>query len=153
MIVYGSMYGNTELMAEIVAQGLSEAGVTKIIIHNASKSDSTIIIRDIFKYKGLIVGSPTYCNELYPDIDSLLRKIEIRGIKNRVFGSFGSYTWAGVAIKRLTTFVETMKWTAADLNVEEKQGLKKDKYEECLELGRQVAELMKNHVDELPHCV
>ncbi len=153
VIVYGSMYGNTELMAEIVAQGLSEAGVQKIIIHNASKSDSTIIIRDIFKYKGLIVGSPTYCNELYPDIDSLLRKIEIRGIKNRVFGSFGSYTWAGVAIKRLTTFVETMKWTSAELNVEEKQGLKKDKYEECLELGHQVAELMKNHVDDLPHCV
>lgn len=153
VIVYGSMYGNTELMAEVVAQGLADAGVKNIIIHNSSKSDSSVIIRDIFKFKGLIIGSPTYCNELYPEIDSLLRKIEIRGIRNRVFGCFGSFTWAGAAVKRLTTFVETMKWTSAELNVEEKQSLKKDKYDECMELGRQVAELMNNFVEEPPHCV
>ena len=153
VIVYGSMYGNTELMAETVAQGLAESGVTNIIIHNVSKSDSSVIIRDIFKYKGLIVGSPTYCNELYPEVESLLRKIEIRGVKNRVFGCFGSYTWASSAVKRLTTFVETMKWTSAELNVDEKQGLKTVNYDACLELGRQVATLMKNHVDDAPHCV
>jgi flavorubredoxin len=153
VIVYGSMYGNTELMAETVAQGLAESGVKNIIIHNVSKSDSSVIIRDIFKYKGLIVGSPTYCNELYPEVESLLRKIEIRGVKNRVFGCFGSFTWASAAVKRLTTFVETMKWTSAELNVDEKQGLKTVNYEACLELGRQVATLMKNHVDDAPHCV
>ena len=137
VIVYGSMYGNTELMAETVAQGLAQAGVKNIIIHNVSKSDSSVIIRDIFKYKGLIVGSPTYCNELYPEVESLLRKIEIRGVKNRVFGCFGSFTWASAAVKRLTTFVETMKWKSAELNVDEKQGLKTVNYDACLELGRQ----------------
>jgi len=153
VIVYGSMYGNTELMAETVAQGLAESGVKNIIIHNVSKSDSSVIIRDIFKYKGLIVGSPTYCNELYPEVESLLRKIEIRGVKNRVFGCFGSFTWASAAVKRLTTFVETMKWQSAELNVDEKQSLKTVNYEACLQLGREVAVLMKNHVDEAPHCV
>ena len=34
-----------------------------------------------------------------------------------------------------------------------KQGLKTDNYEACLELGRQVATLMKNHENEPPHCV
>jgi len=153
VIVYGSMYGNTELMAETVAQGLAESGVKNIIIHNVSKSDSSVILRDIFKYKGLIVGSPTYCNELYPEVESLLRKIEIRGIKNRVFGCFGSFTWASAAVKRLTTFTETMKWKSAELNVDEKQGLKTVNYKACLELGRQVATLMKNHVDDPEHCV
>lgn len=152
VIVYGSMYGNTELMAETVAQGLAEAGVKNIIIHNVSKSDPSVIVRDIFKYKGLIVGSPTYSNELYPEVESLLRKIEIRGVKNRVFGCFGSFTWASAAVKRLTTFVETMKWETAEISVDEKQGLKTDKYEACLELGRQVATLMKNHVDDPEHC-
>ncbi len=153
VIVYGSMYGNTELMAETVAQGLSEGGIKNIVVHNVSKTDSSYIIRDIFKYRGLIVGSPTYCNELYPEIDSLLRKIEIRGVKNRVFGCFGSFTWASAAVKRLTTFVETMKWETAEISVDEKQGLKKDNYQACLELGRQVATMMKNHVDDPAHCV
>jgi len=153
VIVYGSMYGNTELMAETVAQGLAESGIENIIIHNVSKSDPSDILRDIFKYNGLIVGSPTYCNELYPEVESLLRKIEIRGVKNHVFGCFGSFTWASAAVKRLTTFVETMKWKSAELNVDEKQGLKTLNYEACLELGHQVAALIKNHVDDEPHCV
>jgi len=152
VIVYGSMYGNTELMAETVAQGLAEAGVKDIIIHNVSKSDSSVILRDIFKYKGLIVGSPTYSNELYPEVESLLRKIEIRGVKNRSFGYFGSFTWAGAAVKRLATFAEGMKWNTANIAVEEKQGLKADNYLACLELGHQVAALLKKPIEENPNC-
>ena len=152
VIVYGSMYGFTELMAETVAQGLGEAGIKDIIIHNVSKTDSSFILRDIFKYKGLIVGSPTYSNELFPEVESLLRKIEIRGIKNRVFGCFGSFTWAAASVKRLTTFVENMKWVTAEITVEEKQGLKAENYQACLELGRQVAKLVQLPMETKEHC-
>ncbi len=143
VLVYGSMYGNTELMAETVAQGLAEGGVKNIVIHNVSKSHPSVILRDIFKYKGLIIGSPTYCNELYPEIDSLIRKIELRDVKNRIFGYFGSFTWAGAAVKRLNAFAENMKWDTVDIVVEEKQGLKPDNYALCLELGRKTAQKMK----------
>jgi len=152
VVVYGSMYGFTELMAETVAQGLSQAGIKDVIIHNVSKTDSSFILQDIFKYRGLIVGSPTYSNELYPEVESLLRKIEIRGIKNRIFGYFGSFTWAGASVKRLATFVETMKWETAEISVEEKQGLKADNYQACLELGHQVAKLVKRPVVKKEHC-
>jgi len=153
VIVYGSMYGFTELMAETVAQGLAQNGIRNIIIHNVSKSDPSVILRDVFKYRGLIVGSPTYSNELYPEVESLLRKIEIRGIKHRVFGCFGSFTWASAAVKRLNSFVEIMKWTKAEISVDEKQGLKVDNYNACLELGRQVAELAKIPIEIPQHCV
>jgi flavorubredoxin len=142
VIVYGSMYGNTELMAETVAQGVAQSGIKNIIVHNASLTDSSVILRDIFKYKGLIIGSPTYSNELYPEIEAIVRKIEIRGIKNRVFGYFGSFTWAGASVKRLASFAETMKWETVLAPVEEKQGLKEEKYKACLELGTKVGELL-----------
>jgi anaerobic nitric oxide reductase flavorubredoxin len=153
VIVYGSMYGFTELMAETVAQGLAQNGIKTIIVHNVSKSDPSVILQDIFKYRGLIVGSPTYSNELYPEVESLLRKIEIRGVKHRIFGCFGSFTWASAAVKRLNSFVETMKWTKAEISVDEKQGLKEDNYKACLELGRQVAELVKIPIEIPQHCV
>ena len=143
VLVYGSMYGNTELMAETVAQGLAEGGVKNVVMHNVSKSHPSEILRDIFKYRGLIIGSPTYCNELYPEIDSLVRKIELRDIKNKIFGYFGSCTWAGAAVKRLAAFSENMKWETIDTVVEEKQGLKADNYGFCLELGRKMAERLK----------
>ena len=152
VIVYGSMYGNTELMAETVAQGVAETGIKDIIIHNVSKSDPSVILQDIFKYRGLIVGSPTYSNELYPEVESLLRKIEIRGVKNHVFGCFGSYTWASAAVKRLTTFVETMKWPSSEITVDEKQGLKTENYQACLELGRKVGALAKIPIVDNKHC-
>ena len=153
VIVYGSMYGFTELMAETVAQGLAQNGIKTIIVHNVSKSDPSVILQDIFKYRGLIVGSPTYSNELYPEVESLLRKIEIRGVKHRIFGCFGSFTWASAAVKRLNSFVETMKWTKAEISVDEKQGLKENNYKACLELGRQVAELVKIPIEIPQHCV
>lgn len=143
VIVYASMYGNTELMAETIAQGLAEAGVKEITIHNASTTDASFILRDIFKYKGLIIGSPTYNSELFPEIEALLQKIELRQIKNRIFGCFGSYTWAGAAVDHLSLFAEKMKWIMIDKGVEEKQALKDNQYKACLQLGLKMGEMLK----------
>lgn len=144
VIVYGSMYGNTEQMAEAIASSLSVHGVKNIVMHNASKSHSSYIIKDMFKYKAVVIGCPTYCNQLYPEIDSLLQKIEIRELKNRLFGYFGSFSWAGAAVKRLAAFAEKMNWTVVGEPVEQKQGLKQDKYEACWALGKAMAEQLNS---------
>jgi flavorubredoxin len=142
-IVYGSMYGNTEQMAEAVAFSMAENGVRNIAMHNASKTHASYILRDVFRYKGLIIGSPTYSNQLFPEVESLLSKIEIREVKGRLFGCFGSYTWAGASVKRLAAFAERMNWAVVGEPVEEKQGLKAGKYEACLNLGKAMADRLK----------
>lgn len=152
VIVYGSMYGNTERMAEAVAQGLVFNGIKDVVMHNVSKSEPSIILRDIFKYRGLVIGSPTYCNDLHPEIHSLLTKIELRQVKNRDYGFFGSYSWAGISNKKLAEFGEKMKWRVIDDSVEEKMGLKKDKYDECIELGKNLADLLRTPVIPDPSC-
>lgn len=142
-IVYGSMYGNTEQMAETIASSLSANGVKHIVMHNVSKSPASYILKDIFKYKGLIIGCPTYSNRLYPEVASILDKIETREVKNRLFGYFGSFSWSGVAVKQLTAFGEKMKWTTVGEPVEQKQGLKADKYDACWDLGKAMAEQLR----------
>ena len=109
-IIYGSMYGNTEQMAETIAFALSENGIKNIVLHNVSKSHASEILRDVFKYKGLILGSPTYSNQVFPEMESVMSKIEIREIKDRVYSYFGSFTWSGAAVKKLAAFGEKMKW-------------------------------------------
>ena len=145
VVAYGSMYGHTERMAEAVAQGLAGAGVRRVVVHNVSKSDPSDILRDIFKYKGLVIGCPTYSNELYPEVDSLVRKLELRGVKGRVFGCFGSFTWAGAAVKRLAAFAEGMGWPTAGIAPEAKQAPTADIYDACLALGARVAEMVRNN--------
>ncbi|MBR5297183.1 MAG: FprA family A-type flavoprotein [Parabacteroides sp.] len=142
-IVYGSMYGNTEQMAETIASSLSANGVKHIVMHNVSKSPASYILKDIFKYKGLIIGCPTYSNRLYPEVASILDKIETREVKNRLFGYFGSFSWSGVAVKQLAAFGEKMKWTIVGEPVEQKQGLKADNYDACWDLGKAMAEQLR----------
>ena len=127
-IVYGSMYGNTEQMAEAIAASLAANGVKNIVMHNVSKSPASYVLKDIFKYKGLIIGSPTY---------------ETREVKHRLYGYFGAFTWAGAAVKNLAAFGEKMKWEVVGVPVEQKQALKADKYEECWALGEEMAKKLK----------
>lgn len=122
-IIYGTMYGHTEQMAETIASALSDEGIRDIVVHNASYSHASYMLRDIFNYKGLIIGSPTYSNRLFPEIEALLNKIELREIKNRLFGYFASFTWAGAAVKHLATFAETMQWKVVAPFVEQKQNI------------------------------
>lgn len=143
VVVYASMYGNTEQMAEAIAASLATNGVKNIVVHNVSKTSASYILKDIFKYRGLIIGSPTYSNRLFPEIESLLSKIEIREIKKRLFGYFGSFTWAGAAVRNLAAFGEKMKWEIVGTPVEQKQALKADNYEACWALGSAMAEQLK----------
>jgi flavorubredoxin len=82
--------------------------------------------------------------ELYPLIEKLVAAIAHRGIKNRVYSCFGSFTWAGAATKKLTTLAETMNWKLIGTPVENKQNVSAEKYRECFELGREMA-LTINH--------
>ena len=110
VILYGSMYGNTEQLADVIAQSLSAAGIKRIVCHNVSKSDPSAILADIFRYRGLIIGSPTYCGELFTPIANLMNLIRIRDVKDSLYTAFGSYTWAPAAVKKLIPFAEEMKW-------------------------------------------
>ena len=75
-----------------------------------SKSDPSAILADVFRYRGLIIGSPTYCGELFTPIAHLMNLIRIRDVKDRLYTAFGSYTWAPAAVKKLIPFAEEMKW-------------------------------------------
>ncbi|MDR0713157.1 MAG: FprA family A-type flavoprotein [Bacteroidales bacterium] len=139
VIAYGSMYGNTEQMAETIAEGVVKGGVKEVAMYDTSHTDSSYILSDIFQYSGFIVGSPTYMGGILPQVESLLSKIEVRGIKNRTCAVFGSFTWAGTAIKKILPAMEALKWEITG-SVEEKQALKQEKYQDCVTLGKTLAE-------------
>ena len=143
VIAYGSMYGNTQQLAEAVAEGILSQGIKDVVIHNVSKSDTSFILSDIFKYRGVIIGSPTYMMGVYPMIEKLLSSIEHRGIKDRLYSCFGSFTWAGAAVKTLNTFSQTMNWELVGTPVENKQAVLADKYQEAFNLGVEMGKRLK----------
>lgn len=143
VVAYGTMYGNTEEMAEVIAEELSSQGIRNIVMHNVSRTHHSHIIADVFKYKGLIVGCPTYNTQLYPEMEALLGKLAARDIKGRYLGWFGSFTWAGAAVKKITEFNEKLKFEAVGNPVEMKQAMKEDVALRCKELAVAMAERLK----------
>ena len=89
------------------------------------------------------MGSPTYSNQIYPEIDSLLSKILVREVKGRYLGYFGSFCWAGAAVKRMGEFAEKSKFEIVGDPVEMKQAMKDITYEQCELLARAMAERLK----------
>lgn len=140
VIAYGSMYGNTEQTAERIARELASIGVKNIVMHNLTKSHVSYVLRDIFKYKALVIGSPTYNMQLFPQVQALVADLELRAIPDRIFGCFGGFTWAGAAVKKLTEFAERAGWELVAPPVEVKQGYSPEKTEGCAAIARAIAE-------------
>ncbi len=143
VIVYGSMYGNTAELADAIAASASQNGVKDIVIHNVSKSHESDIIRDVFKYKGLIIGSPTYNNNLYPAVENILSSLQGRNLKNRFFGYFGGFSWSDATERLLKSFAEEMKFEIVADPVVIKQGMIDDAYEKAIKLGIMMAQKLK----------
>lgn len=141
VICYGTMYGNTERAAEVIARAASQAGVKNIVMYNVSQTHHSYIIRDVFRYKGLIVGAPTYNTGLYHEMDVLMAELSHKDIKGRFFGYFGSYSWASKAVGELARWnEEKLKYEPVGEPVEIKQALNADTVAQCEALGRAMAE-------------
>lgn len=130
-IVYGSMYGNTAAAAERIASRLAANGVRKIAVHDASHSHLSYILADIFRYRGLIVASPTYSGTLFPPLESVMNAIRTREISSRAIGIVGSCTWAPQAHKSFVAYADEIGLTAVSEPVVFKHAICSDVVVKC----------------------
>ena len=141
VICYGTMYGNTERAAEVVAAAASRASLKDIVMYNVSKTHHSYIIRDVFRYRGLIVGAPTYNAGLYHEMEVLLSELAGKDIKNHCLGWFGSYAWAGKAVAKIQEWNDTrLHFEPVGTPVEIRQSLTPETHAQCEALGRAMAE-------------
>lgn len=109
VIAFGSMYGNTENMADHLARYLAIEGVSPVKLYDVSKTNISYILSDIWKYEGVILGACAYDSGLFPKMHDLVNILKINKLKNHVLGIFGSYGWSGGAVKELKKFSEATK--------------------------------------------
>lgn len=141
-IIYGTMYGNTAEIVEVVARRLCERGIRNIKIHNASKSHLSYMISDAFRYKGLIVASPTYSMRVFPPVEQFMIAMETREIKNKVLATIGSYTWSSASLSKLNEYSSKMNIEVVD-SFEMKHAPKQVDIDAALLFADKVAERLK----------
>jgi flavorubredoxin len=144
VIVYASMYGNTQVMAESIARSMAKEGIDKIMLHNISKSDLSHILTDIWKFKGIVLGSCTYNTKLFPPMDMLVRTLDNDKLTGRVLGIFGSYSWSGGAVKALLEYATQCPNQHVEPVIEAKYAPGGEDREKCVLLGKNMArEILK----------
>ncbi|MCM1318912.1 MAG: FprA family A-type flavoprotein [Muribaculaceae bacterium] len=108
VIAYGSMYGNTGMLVDTIARKLHEQGVDTVHVYNLTTSEQSRVLADIWRYNGLILASPTYNNNIFPPVESLLKALEVRELKNHQVAVVGSYAWAPASMRLMKERVEAM---------------------------------------------
>lgn len=143
VIIYASMYGNTELVADRIARKIAEQGVKKIRVHDVSKTHISTLINEIWRYKGVILGSCAYNSQMFPLMEQLTRELEHMGVKDRELGLFGSYSWNGGGVKSLKKFQESIGWNLVSEPVDVYGIPNEEKYALCDALALAMAEKLK----------
>ncbi len=108
-LLFGTMYGNTERVAQAVAEGVARAGVP-VDIFDVRHVHSAYYLPYLYQRRGVIVGAPTYEGHLFPPMQDALRMAEAKRIENRKTAYFGSYGWSGGAITDFKKLAEALKW-------------------------------------------
>ncbi len=123
LIVYGSMYGNTERLCERFAACLAASGERNIKMCNVATVPLSFLLADVMRFRGVVIASPTYNNEIFPPVETFLRALVQRGMKNRVVATLGSFTWAPQALKKMNALLDAGGIPVIDAKVEMRQSL------------------------------
>ena len=100
IIIYDTMWGSTESVAKAILKGLIEEGAEAKLLHLRSNHRSDII-EEMLEAKGILLGSPTLNNGMFPTMGDFLTYMKGLRPKGKIFGLFGSYGWGGGAIKEM----------------------------------------------------
>lgn len=94
MIVYASMYGNTEAAAELLAAKLTARGITNTRLYDVSSTHVSYLISDLFKYSHLVLASVTYNLGIFPPMHSFLMDMKALNLQKRTVAIMDNSSWA-----------------------------------------------------------
>lgn len=94
MIVYASMYGNTETAAEVLAAKLCARGITNTRLYDVSSTHVSYLISDLFKYSHLVLASVTYNLGIFPPMHNFLADMQALNLQNRTAAILCNGSWA-----------------------------------------------------------
>lgn len=144
VIVYGSMYGNTTRMAEIIARGAAEAGIKEIKVYDVSKTEVSFIVSDIWKYKGVCIGACAHYGCMFPNMSLLVHEINEFKPKSKCYALFGGMSWSGGGVRTLSKLAEEGNWCLAADSVEVKGApIREEDIDKLYALGQQMAAAIK----------
>jgi flavorubredoxin len=143
LVLYYSRTGNTEKMANAVAEGIKSTGKVEVEIKYH------VDTQDLSLYDAIIIGSPTYNHDMPIDFKNIFMEAVLEGInfKDKIGAVFGSYGWSGEAPKLILEIIKykfEMKTIEPPLLV--KYTPDTTALNDCRNFGKKISESLMNRV-------
>jgi flavodoxin len=139
LVAYESRTGNTEKMAQYIAEGVRIGGQTAELKKiNSIKSEI-----DLQGYDGYVFGCPTYHRDMTNSMKTFLFLAQKANLEGKVGGAFGSYTHSGDAPRSIfdtMEYVFKMKMVEpGSFNLKEHLVATRDGMRACHDYGKELA--------------
>lgn len=138
IVIYETMWGATEKMARKIVEGIADAGI-EAKLFDVTQTDRTEIIKEMLDARGFIIGSSTHDNDMLPNIAGFLEFLKGLRPQNRIACVFGSYGWAGGAVKNIEDVLSDTGIEVAQPSLSVKYMPDENEIKHCYELGRDFA--------------
>jgi len=139
LVFYASSYGNTARMAEEVAAGAREAGMT-VALYDLSAVTPDQLVDDIEAADALAVGSLTINGDAVKPVWDLLSSLATLDLRGKAAAAFGSYGWSGEAPKFIAERLRQLRMKVVGDPATAQLVPTSEDLAECRELGRKLAE-------------
>ena len=132
VIAYTSVYGNTKLAVEKLAEMLTNKGCPKVVVNDLARCDMAEAVEDAFRYGKIILATTTYNAEIFPFMREFIHHLTERNFANHKIGLIENGSWAPMAAKIMKGMLEGCKnCTFAENTVHIKSALNE---ESCAQL-------------------
>ena len=144
VIIYDTMWHSTEHMTLPLMQGIKDEGVDVKIVKLRANPIS-LAVKEFWKARGCIIGSPTLNNSMFPTIAEFLTYLKGLRPKNRLVGAFGSYGWMGGAVRDVYEEVKKMGLEMVEQGVQVIYKPSAEDEQRCYEFGKEFANKVKEY--------
>ena len=145
VIIYGSIYGNTENAADALASRLTEKGVKDVKMYDVSRTHVSELIAEIFRCSHLVLACSTYNGGIYPPMADLLEDMKALSVQNKTVALMENGTWAAASGRLITAKLEEMKnITLLDTKISIKSALQNGRETELDAFAQQIVEAMQD---------
>jgi len=144
VIVYDTMWHSTEQMIFPIAKGLEDEGIPVKII-KLRATPKSVAVKEVWKSRGVIVGSPTLNNGIFPSVAEFLTYLKGLRPKNRLFAAFGSYGWSGEAVKDMYEIAKSMKLEVFEPGIRVLYKPSEEDLNKCYEFGIAFGKALKEY--------
>jgi len=143
-IIYDTMWHSTENMTIPIMQGIKDEGVNCKVI-KLRATPMSIAIKEFWKSRGCLIGTPTINNVMFPSISEFLYHLGGLRPKGRIVGAFGSYGWGGGAVKEVCEAFKRMGLEIVEPGVQVLYKPSAEDEKQCYEFAREFAKKVKEY--------